>query len=143
MSHQPNTSYGLSNSLFVSRKAGGESIVIGGIAEDAARWTRVLTQRAAQMLWFNLTQLLFPDKSDMVTAMVMTAPLRSTDLPTITTHVTVDKLDTGNFEVTGWVGNHTWILLLDQIEARRFWTALDIALYPVGWQGQSSNPKPS
>lgn len=142
MSSQPKSSYGLSNNLFVSRKAGGESIVIGGIAENAARWTRVLTQRAAQMLWFNLTQLLFPDKSDMVTAMVMTAPLRSSDLPTITTHVTVDQAKNGNFEVTGWIGSQTWMLALDAIEARRFWTALDIALYPVGWQGQSSHPKP-
>jgi hypothetical protein len=90
------------------------------------------------MLWFYLTQLLFPEKSEMVTALVTTAPLRSSDLPTITTHTTVDKTEDGLFEITGWVGDQSWLVKLSDQEIRGFWTALDIALYPAGWQGATS-----
>jgi hypothetical protein len=138
MPNEMKHSYGLSTNLFVSRKASSDSIVVGGTAEDSSRWTRVLSQRAAQMLWFHLVQFLFPEKSEMVTAMVTTAPLRSSDLPTITTHVTVEKLESGAYEIAGWVGNQNWLALLADHEAQRFWTALDIALYPVGWQGANS-----
>jgi hypothetical protein len=135
---QPKRTYGLSSNLFVSRKAGGESVIVGGTAEDNTRWTRVLSQRAAQMLWFHLTRFLFPEKSAMVTALVTTAPFRGSDMPTITTHMTVDKLPDGGFEIAGWVGEQNWWVRLSDYEAQRFWTALDIALYPVGWQGASS-----
>lgn len=131
--------YGQSTNLFVSRKASGESLVVGGIGENTTRWTRVLSARAAQMLWFHLTRMLFPEKSEMVTALVTTAPLRSEALPTITTHMVVDPVEGGGFEIAGWVGEQTWWVQLDEYEARRFWTALDIALYPVGWQGAKSN----
>jgi hypothetical protein len=135
---EPIHEYGLSTNLFVHRKSGGESIVVGGTAHDDSKWTRVLSQRAAQMLWFYLTQLLFPEKSEMVTALVTTAPLRSSDLPTITTHTTVDKTEDGLFEITGWVGDQSWLVKLSDQEIRGFWTALDIALYPAGWQGATS-----
>jgi len=138
---EPSQAYGLSSNLFVHRKSSGESIVVGGTAEDESKWTRVLSQRAAQMLWFYLTQLLFPEKSEMVTALVTTAPLRSADLPTITTHTTVDRTPDGGFEIMGWVGDQTWVVKLSDPETRRFWTALDIALYPAGWQGASSKNK--
>jgi hypothetical protein len=128
--------YGLSTNLFVSRKANTDSIIIGGVAEDTSRWVRVLSQRAAQMLWFHLTRYLFPEKSDMVTALVTTAPLRSASLPTITTHVGVERVENGSFELTGWVGDQNWQVCINDYEAQRFWTALDIALYPVGWQGK-------
>jgi len=138
MNDRTKMTYGLSTNLFVSRKMGGESIVVGGMAEDASRWTRVLSQRAAQMLWFNLTRLLFPEKSEMVTALVTTAPLRAENMPTITTHMAVDKHESGAYEISGWVGDQMWWLSLNDYEARRLWTALDIALYPVGWQGANS-----
>ncbi len=138
MPEEPKHTYGHATNLFVSRKMSGESLVIGGIAEDSSRWTRVLSARAAQMLWFHLTRLLFPEKSDMVTALVSTAPLRSDALPTITTHMTVDPIEGGGFEVVGWIGDQNWWVRMSDYEARRFWTALDIALYPVGWQGAKS-----
>ncbi|MBZ0293970.1 MAG: hypothetical protein K8L99_15510 [Anaerolineae bacterium] len=138
MSEEPKVSYGLSTNLFASRKASGESLVVGGIGEDSSRWTRVLSTRAAQMLWFHLTRLLFPEKSEMVTALVSTAPLRSNTLPTITTHMVVDPVEGGGVEIIGWVGDNTWWVRLNDYEARRFWTALDLALYPVGWQGKKS-----
>ncbi|MBI5669742.1 MAG: hypothetical protein HZC41_17225 [Chloroflexi bacterium] len=142
MAQRPGQSYGQAKNLFVSRKASGDSIVVGGMAEDSSRWTRVLSQRAAQMLWFNLTQLLYPERSDKVNALITTAPLRSADLPTITTHTTVDKSDDGNYEVTGWIGSYTWGLTLDKAEAERLWSALDGALAPQSLQNKP-NPPPA
>lgn len=139
MADTPKQQYGSSTNLFVSRKRSGESLVVGGVGEDDSRWTRVLSQRAAQMLWYHLTKLLFPEKSDMVTALVSTSPLRGDSLPTITTHMTVDRHSDGGFDIAGWVGEQTWWVHLTPYEAQRFWTALDIALYPVGWQGRKSS----
>lgn len=141
----PDTSkqgFSFSTNLFVSRKASGDGIIVGGTTEDTTRWTRVLTQRAAQMLWFHLTRYLFPDKSAMVSALVTTAPLRSSDMPTITTHMTVDQLEDGSYEITGWIGEQSWGIRIGNPEARQFWMALDIALYPAGWQGAGPNNKP-
>lgn len=135
MAEKASHTYGLSTKLFVSRKPSSESLVVGGIGVDEARWTRVLSHRAAQMLWYHLTRHLFPEKSDMVIALVSTSPLRSDSRPTITTHMTVDPSEDGGFDIMGWVGDETWWVRLTEHEARRFWTALDIALYPVGWQG--------
>jgi hypothetical protein len=128
-------SYGLSSNLFVSRKASGDSLVVGGMAEDSSRFARVLSHRAAHMLWFSMARLLFPEKSDMVTALAVTAPLRHAGLPTITDHMEVSRTEPGNIDVFGWVNQQTWFLRLTDYEARRLWTALDIALYPSGWQG--------
>ncbi|MAS33508.1 MAG: hypothetical protein CL610_05845 [Anaerolineaceae bacterium] len=130
--------YGLSTNLFVSRKANGESLVVGGIGENQSRWARVLSQRAAQTLWYHLTRCLFPEKSEMVTALVSTSPLRADNMPTITTHVSVEQRLDGGYDLVGMVGDQTWWVQLTDFEARRFWTALDIALYPVGWQGRRS-----
>jgi hypothetical protein len=143
MSGELKQSYGLSTNLFVSRKASGESIVMGGTAADSSRWTRVLSKRAAQMLWFHLAQILYPDKADYLTGMINTTPIRSTDMPTITAHMTVDTLENGNYEIVGWINSQSWETLLDAQEAQRFWTALDIALNPAGSLNQEGNPKTS
>lgn len=127
-------SYGLSKNLFISRKTGGESLVIGGIAEDSTRWTRVLSQRAAQILWFHLSRYLFPEKAELASAMIMTAAIRSTDMPTITSHMTVDQAGDGEYNIVGWINDHSWSIRLDNSEAQQFWTALDTILYPSGWQ---------
>ncbi len=136
MADQPTYKYGLSKNLFVHRKANGDSLVVGGMGENETRWTRVLSLRAAQMLWYHLTGLLFPEKSEMVTGMAATSPLRSGNMPTITTHVTVERRDDGGYDVTGWIGEQSWWVNLNDFEARQFWKTLDIALYPVGWQGR-------
>ena len=134
MSEELNHSYGLSSHIFVSRKASGESIVMGGMAEDSSRWTHVLSKRAAQMLWFHLSELLYPEKAGLIAGMITTTPIRSTDMPTITTHMTVDKLDDGKYEIEGWIDDQSWEVLLNEQEANHFWTALDIALNPAGQQ---------
>ena len=135
MTDNSKQTYGLSCNLFVNRKRSGDSLVIGGIGEDKGRWTRVLSYRAAQMLWYHLTHLLFPEKSEMVIGLASTAPLRSETMPTITTHMQVEVLDDGRYEIVGWVGEQDWWIRLSEAEARRFWSALDMALYPMGWQG--------
>ncbi len=137
MADGPNQAYGLSTSLFVNRKRSGESLVVGGVSENSSRWTRVLSHRAAQMLWYQLTQLLFPEKSDVVTGLVSTTPLRSESLPTVTTHVTVDGHDGGVYDIMGWVGEQSWSARVNGMEARVLWKALDVALFPVGWQGRN------
>jgi hypothetical protein len=131
--------YGLSSGLFVAPKASTQSIVVGGMGEDTAKWTRVLSQRAAHILWFHLATLLFPEKSASVTAGVLTTPSRGLELPTITHHITVDKLENSLFEITGWVGASTWTAQLTHVEAQRLWQALDVTLYPQGWH--NSAPK--
>ncbi|MCC6615703.1 MAG: hypothetical protein IT320_19695 [Anaerolineae bacterium] len=131
--------YGLSTKLFVAPKSSTQSLVVGGIGEDASRWTRVVSLRAAQILWFHLTQFLFPDKASSVTAVVHTAPARSNEMPTITSHITVDHLDTHHYEITGWVNDQTWVARLTSTEAQRLWQALDQTLYPAGWNTLTKN----
>jgi hypothetical protein len=142
MSKAAKFSYGLSSDTFVSRKAGGDSLVLGGLGEDSTRWIRVLSPRAAQMLWLHLARLLYPDKSDTITALIVTAPLRDATRPTITTHMTVDELENGGYEIAGWINGEAWETKLNQPEAERLWAALDTALYPVGWQGQDHKLTP-
>ncbi|PJF40703.1 MAG: hypothetical protein D6737_19745 [Chloroflexi bacterium] len=129
--------YGFVSDLFVTRRPNKDTIILGGVDEQKEKWTRLLSPRAAQMLWFHLTQILYPDKSDMVTALVATTPLRTPHLPTITTHTNIITSDPAAIEVTGWAGEFTWDMLLSDYEARRLWTALDLALFPSGWQDET------
>ncbi len=136
MASDINTGYGLSNRLFISRKANSDSFVFGGVAEDSSRWTRVITQRAAQTLWVQMAHYLQPDKTERGIMSAVTAPLRGADLPTITGHVTVDQSKDGSYVITGYAGNLTWSARCQQDEAQRFWDDLSKTLYPNGWQTQ-------
>jgi hypothetical protein len=127
---KPAGSYGFCTGLFVTRKAGGDSFIIGGVAQDSSRWTRVLAQRAAQIIWQYLGKFLYPERTAEATAFIATAPFRNADAPTITSHASVDKTTEGMFQLQGWAGDKVWIALLSEDEARTFWTALDHALYP-------------
>ncbi len=133
--------YGVSSDLFVSRKPEGETIILGGRGRDGNLWTRVLTRRAAQVLWFTLTGLLFPERAQTVTAIAVTAPLRNQKQPTVTSHVEVARTADGFVEVIGWAGTETWWVRLPEGEARSLWTKLDIALYPVGWEGRTKTAR--
>ena len=137
--------YGQSSNLFLTRKAAEDLLIFGGVAEDASRWTLILSYRAAQMIWFHLTKLLYPDKADMVTALVSTAPLRSTNIPSITTHATVSKKAAAEkakdkYFIHGRAPNNTWEIGLTDYEAHRLWTVLDVALFPTGWQQEKPAP---
>ncbi len=129
------TEYGMTTDVFVNRKPHGEAIVIGGAGEQD-KWTRVLSRRAAHLLWIQLTKMLFPDKAHMVMALAATTPLRSPDAPTITSEVAAATTPDGLVEISGTAGARNWAARLHAEDARRLWMALDIALYPVGWEGQ-------
>ncbi|MBN2303358.1 MAG: hypothetical protein JXQ72_02700, partial [Anaerolineae bacterium] len=130
--------YGQSTDLFVSRKESDQTLVLGGVGQEEQRWVHIITQRAAQVLWFKLTNLLFPEKSDVVTGLAATAPLRAPDNNSITTHVEVVENEEAQYTLVGWVQRNTWMVQLSELETRRLWAALDLALYPVGWEGRES-----
>jgi hypothetical protein len=133
--------YGLSTDLFVSHKESDQTLVLGGVGQGSKRWVHVMTRRAAQVLWFKLTTLLYPDKADMVTALAATAPLRAPPNNSVTTHMEVVKSAENRYTLLGWVQRNTWMVLLSELDARRLWAALDLALYPVGWEGRETKPK--
>lgn len=132
--------YGLSEELSVSGKEGDHTFVLSGVGQDGQSWKHVLTRRAAQVLWCRLTELLYPDKAEMVTSLVATAPLTPTGLGSLTTHIEVIKSDS-DYTMVGRVERSRWIVQLAELELRRLWAALDLALYPVGWEGRKIKGK--
>jgi hypothetical protein len=133
--------YGLSTELFVSRKESDQTLILGGVGQGDQRWVHILTRRAAQVLWFKLTLLLYPDKATVVTSLAVTAPLRAATVAAITSHVEVVKSPEGPYTLIGWVERDTWLVQLTEGVARGLWAALDLALYPVGWEGREIRPK--
>ena len=129
MSGKPKAMYGMTVNLFVTRKANGEALVVGGIGENDTRWVRILSYRAAQILRFQLARLLFPDQAEEMSAWTTTAPIRDASLPTVTSHATIEKMSDDTFELAGWSDRDIiWVAYLSQEEAQRFWSALDGAL---------------
>ncbi|NJL56105.1 hypothetical protein HC928_13690 [bacterium] len=102
MDNDKRLTYGLSRDLFVAPKSQGETIVVGGVSGDTSRWVRILSKRAAQLLLFQLTQILDPDKARHMNAGVTTAPMRDLNRPTITTHMAVDERPEGGYRIIGW-----------------------------------------
>lgn len=136
--------YGVSVETFVVAKEENAGYVLGGLGLEYGRWTRLLSKRAAQLLWFKLTRLLFPDRSLRVTTIVVTAPLRESPQPAITNHIEVSRTADNYIEVLGWVEQHTtWWARLPEHEARTLWKRLDLALYPVGWEGRQKKQRAS
>lgn len=138
---------GLCSDIFVSSRPDDDAVVVGGNyrksgAENTA-WSRIFNKRAAYLLWYKLTSVLFPEKAQKVTGLVSTAPLSSMTLnPLITTHADVTPGEDDHYDIKGIMGrNHIWTARLNGMEARRLWTALDLALYPNGWEtGTKSTP---
>ncbi len=124
--------FGLSRDLFVAAKSKGETIVFGGTGGDTSRWVRILSKRAAQLLLFQLTQILDPQRASGMHASVTTAPLRDVQRPTITTHMVVRQREEGGFNITGWAGDKIWDTHLTRSETQRLWVALSDVLYPDG-----------
>ena len=133
--------YGLSTELFVSRKESDHTLILGGIGQESERWVHVMTQRAAQVLWFKLTTLLYPNKSDVMTGLASTAPLRAPSGEALTTHMEVVKDKNDHYTIVGWIQRNAWMVQLTELEARRLWAALDLALFPVGWEGRQTQAK--
>ncbi|MBE2268535.1 MAG: hypothetical protein IAE80_09930 [Anaerolinea sp.] len=123
-----NRAYGRTHDVYIVRKGGNDTYVMGGIAQDGSKWTRVLTTRAAQMLWFHLARHLFPSDADDVTSILPTAGMRGIDLPSITQHAVIQALDHATIEVIGYTSAGTWTADLAHDEIQRFWESLDQAM---------------
>lgn len=132
--------YGHSTEVFVSRRESDHSLVLGGMGQSEP-WVHVMTRRAAQVLWFKLTLLLYPEKATMVTGLATTAPLRMVTGASVTTHVEVVHSGNDEYTLSGWYEQEAWRVQLTEQECRRLWAALDLALYPVGWEGRVTKPK--
>lgn len=137
---EPIHQYGQSTELFVSRKESDHTLVLGGMGQSEP-WVTIITRRAAQVLWFKLTLLLYPEKATMVTGLATTAPLRFFVGESVTTHVEVVHSGHDQYTLAGWYEREAWRVLLTELECRRLWAALDLALYPVGWEGRVTKPK--
>jgi hypothetical protein len=138
MTNRIQSGYGVSHQLFVARKSSNESLVIGGIGDQQNRWTRVLSHRAAQNLWTDLTAILHPDHTQKSAGAMHTAPLRSADLPTITSHASAQSTEGNRIEVTGSVGGQQWSMLCEKSEAEQFLRSLERALSPTGWKAEDT-----
>lgn len=124
-----------SGNLFANRSTTDDTILIGWLTGDEPGWTRKLARSAAHSLWFDLTRMLFPEKCDQVLTLVAKShPFGETSSNAIsTTMIEVTMLADGGCEITGWEGRRAWTIRLDGYEIYRFWAALDVALFPVGW----------
>ncbi len=131
MADEAKFQYGLSTGWFASSKPNSDSVIVGGVADTDTRWIRVLSHRAAQLLWFNLVHFLYPKRAEQARAYVATAPIRDETLPTVTTHIVLNELDNKYYELEGWVGRvKVWQANMSDKEARRFLKALNAVLYP-------------
>ncbi len=117
--------YGYTTNWFVMNRLGahGGSIVVGGIDMRGERWTRLLSHRAAHMLWFQLTLLLFPERVEWLAPMD-TLPIRDSKLPTITNQFIVERLEGGVIEVTGIANGSRWTAKLLEADSLGLWAAL-------------------
>jgi hypothetical protein len=137
---KPTGDYGQIHDVFASRKPDDETIVVGGVDSQAHSWTRGLTPRAATQLWIHLTRTLFPEKAIKVFSIAKTAPLMSPDHPTLTNNLEFQpSSDSQTYRIIGKVGVETWWFTVDSQTARALWAALDVALYPSGWQGSTTS----
>ena len=140
----PREMHGLSTYLSVSPGTETDTFNLSGTDDEARAWIHPLTRRAAHMLWYRLTWILFPEKSPRVTGMAVTAPLRPLTQTTIAAFAEVSyRANQSKFSVTGWNGRPLWQFDLDDHSARELWAALDLALYPAGWGGTTLTFKPN
>lgn len=130
--------FGMTRNIFAVSNRNGETIIVGGLDHQSRRWSRLLTRRAAHMMWFHLTTLLFPSKCSQVISMAQTAPLGPVQMHRLTTFLSLTRrADTHLIEIFGQVGEDTWSCFLDDLNAQRLWASLDAMLYPAGWEGTS------
>lgn len=122
--------YGTTLDWFVVQKhsAAGAVLAIGGTTRSADRWIRLLSRRAAIVLWLRLTEILYPDHFKSMNAQLGTLPIRDSALPTVTNQVILEMPQAGVFELTGSAGGHAWTAQFDDVEAQRLWSALNSAL---------------
>ncbi len=131
--------YGLTFNFFAFRKPNSESVIIGGDGENSARWTRVLTGRAAKILWYQLGLTLFPARFETISPKFHTVPYRSSSQPSITSELQLEKLPSGFIEITGSNGELHWCAQFDVTHGERLWDELDIILGEDAEQANDDN----
>ena len=131
------SAYGLTHSCFATSKAQGELIVVGGVGAESIHWAKVLSWKAAQKLWYQLAECLFPEQMEQVMAIALRLaipPQSKIDKP-IGTFDVVALADSNLLDIRAYLGGATWRFRLGLHDAHFLWAALDLALYPGGWQG--------
>ncbi len=118
-------SYGRTVSPFACLKPNSESVLLGGIGDDGERWTRVITSRAARLLWYHIGSMLDPERFAQHIIGLGTVPIRSAGLPNITSDFHIDFTDSGGCEVLGRGSGSDWSALFEPESVRQLWTALD------------------
>lgn len=135
--------YGVAQQMSVEQNKEG-LIVLRGVAQGkrVKAIKATLSRRASNLLWYRLTQLLYPDDAPHATQLLGTAPLGQA-LPEgelITTQIEVQPRHPDHYELIGRILNHEWSLHLSTSEAKRLWAKLDLSLFPYGWQGRENHP---
>jgi len=125
MSSSFQRSYGRTVSPFACLKPNSESVLLGGIGDDGERWTRVITSRAARLLWYHLGAMLDPERFAEHVIGLGTVPIRSAGLPNITSDFHIDPIDSGGCEVLGRGSGSEWSARFESEGARQLWAALD------------------
>ncbi len=130
--------YGLSHSCFATSKAKGEWIIVGGIGAESVRWAHVLSWKMAQKLWYQLAEYLFPEQIDQIMGIALrlaVPPQPQIDDSLIQMIDVTPLLDSNLIDIRAFLGQTTWRFRLGLHDAHFLWAALDLALYPGGWQG--------
>jgi hypothetical protein len=136
--------HGMSADLSVAPGSEPDTFKLSGIGVGPRKWVHPLTRRAAHILWYRLTWVLFPEKSPRVTGMAATAPLSPrTQSGAVAFVEVIYRADQNMFNVIGWNESARWRFDLDDRAARQLWAALDVVLYPAGWSGTTLTIKPN
>jgi len=105
---------------------------------------QILTVHAVYVLWYRLTQALYPDDAPTMTSSAGTAPL---DMPEdLVVTMGIDLLrpesDPDHFDIIGTTNQESrWRARITGTESQRLWAVLDVALFPFGWDGRESKPR--
>ncbi|NJL95653.1 MAG: hypothetical protein HC915_18940 [Anaerolineae bacterium] len=103
--------------------------------DSHAALERLLTWRAARILWQFLTRAFFPEGAHPLATLTDADPLDTSD--DLTVYIGLLDQPDGSFILVGTLAdNATWQIPLSRAAARGLWARLDILLYPPGWQGR-------
>ena len=76
-----------------------------------------------------------------MTSSASTAPLPTSDDILVTGDIDFVRVSGGGgYEVIGIVPNGEWRFRLTEKTAHRLWAAMDVMLFPVGWEGREGDP---
>jgi hypothetical protein len=103
----------------------------------------MLTFHAVYVLWYRLRQALYPDDAPTMTSSAGTAPLDMPEDLVVTIGVDLMRLDSepDHYDIIGTATQGRWSARISQAESQRLWAVLDVALFPVGWNGREIKPR--